>query len=151
MIIDMLTCSVWTVEWKFSTSRVKQLNKLHFVYFSSPVMGFRRLIAHSNNSTDFIVFAETLPCGPFRDTVKFIQRDVNSMQVPRTQRTSRGYPPHFFPMIGLKVLTDMEIPILLIGINGRYKKKLKGKCMCQPEQCKRYVSMANRTICKKST
>ena len=45
----------------------------------------------------------------------------------------------------------MEIPILLVEINGRYKKKLKGKFMCEPEQRKRYVNMANRTICLKKS
>ena len=45
----------------------------------------------------------------------------------------------------------MEIPIILVGTNGRNNKKLKGQSMGQPEQRKHYVSMANRTICKKST
>ena len=56
-----------------------------------------------------------------------------------------------FSKIDLKACTDMEIPFLWVGINGRYKKKLKDQFMCQPEQSKRYVSMANRTICKQST
>ena len=44
----------------------------------------------------------------------------------------------------------MEIPILLVGINGRYKKKLKGEFVCEPEQRKRYLrSIAGRTLCKK--
>ena len=43
----------------------------------------------------------------------------------------------------------METLIILVGINGRYKKKLKGQFMCQPEQRKHDVSMAYRTICKK--
>ena len=30
-----------------------------------------------------------------------------------------------FPKVGFKVFTDMEIPILLVGINGRYKKKIQ--------------------------
>ena len=36
----------------------------------------------------------------------------------------------------------MEIPILLVGINGRYKKNSKTN-QCQPGQRKRYISMAN--------
>ena len=55
-----------------------------------------------------------------------------------------------FSKICLKVFTDIEILILLVGINGRYNK-LKGKFMCQPEQRKRYVSMVNRAICKQIT
>ena len=53
--------------------------------------------------------------------------------------------PHF-SKIGLNFFTDTEIPILLVG---RYKEKLKDQFVCQPEQRKRYISMANRTICKK--
>ena len=57
--------------------------------------------------------------------------------------------PPLYSKIDLKVFTDIEIPILLVGINGRYKKTLEGKFMCQPEQRKHDVSMAYRTICKK--
>ena len=42
----------------------------------------------------------------------------------------------------------MKIAIILVEINGRYKKKLKGQFMCQSGQRKRYVSMVNRTMCK---
>ena len=37
--------------------------------------------------------------------------------------------PHFFSKIDLKVFIDIEIPILLVGINERYKRKLKGQFM----------------------
>ena len=42
----------------------------------------------------------------------------------------------------------MEIPIILVGVNGRYKKKLKGQFMCQTGQHTRYESMAKEQYAK---